>query len=46
MRTVNFWSNGRTYKEINQCGPYFLVKWSCIKERINERGPYNFVEWS
>ena len=33
-------------KKINQCGPQFLVEWSCTKERLNERGPYIFVEWS
>ena len=30
-------SNGRVQiKEINQCGPQFLVEWLCTKERIKE----------
>ena len=39
--------NGHVQKEeTNQCGPKFLVEWSCSEERINERGPYILVKWS
>ena len=42
-----FWSNGRVHiKETNQSEPWFLVEWSCTKERLNGRGPYILVEWS
>ena len=41
-----FLSNGRVQmKEIYQWRPYFLVEWSCTKERIYERVSYNLVEW-
>ena len=42
-----FWSNGRVHiKEINHWETWFLIEWSCTKERLHERGPYILVEWS
>ena len=42
-----FWSNGRVHiKEINHWEPWFLIEWSCTKERFHKRGPYILVEWS